>query len=271
MRRPRSTRTPAIPANLVPYLAIVGPHEESNSCTGDVHVLGIFAKTLSGEPVKTRLRSRLGRAESERFYLASLADTLETGAVFEPHPTLFLAGGEDPGAVPELERRLFELGLAPSIWRSLNLEPQRGEDLGTRLENAFEVLLSGTPGGVLVIGSDSPATSVEMLRDAARRLSEGTSDVVLGPTADGGYWSIGVRRTHPGLLRDVAWSSPRALRDTVERAHARGLRVVRLQEWADVDTPDDLAVLSAQIAALRAASDMRTARHSECFLSELTA
>jgi hypothetical protein len=103
----------------------------------------------------------------------------------------------------------------------------------------------------------------------APRSSGSLADVVLGPTADGGYWSIGVRRLVAGLLRDVAWSTEWTLQGTVERCRKLGLSVRFLDRWTDVDRPEDLFELRRQILGLRARGDTRTARHVEALLPEL--
>jgi 2-phospho-L-lactate guanylyltransferase (CobY/MobA/RfbA family) len=230
---------------------------------------------LSGEPIKSRLGSVLTRTERQEFFVASLADTLETAARFEPRPTLFLSGGEKPDAVAELHERLLRIGLPRPVWTALRLEPQRGEDLGRRLEAAIQTLADGSAqddagSGALVVGADSPTLRCEMLRDAARRLRDPSEpiDVVLGPTRDGGYWTIGVRRPHPGLLRGIAWSTPQALADTERRARELGLRVGLAAAWTDVDVPADLDTLAEQIRALRHEDDHDTARHVERFMRQ---
>ncbi|UCE02931.1 MAG: DUF2064 domain-containing protein, partial [Candidatus Latescibacterota bacterium] len=94
-------------------------------------------------------------------------------------------------------------------------------------------------------------------------------DLVLGPTSDGGFWGIGLRRPRSGLLRDVAWSSDQTLRDTLERARGECLRVELLHSWTDVDDPEDLEVLATQIEQLRAKGNVHTARHTERALRAL--
>ena len=239
-------------------------------------MIGIFAKVLQGEPIKTRLQKKLSRAQAERFYLASLADTLETTAEIEPNPTLFLQGGDNALAVEHLQVQLHEQGLDPKVWDRLRLASQSGRDLGHKLENAFESLFRYATRGscALIVGSDSPSLDTGKLRRGLLYLFEEAEDgsrpdMVLGPTTDGGYWAIGLRRLTPGLLEDIAWSTDRALHDTQRRAHRLGLRVQLLDQWSDVDHPADLKTLEQQIEKLRSSGDQRTARHAEEFLRQL--
>jgi len=239
-------------------------------------VIGIFAKVLQGEPIKTRLQRKLSRQQAERFYLASLIDTLETTAEIEPNPSLFLQGGDDAHAVDHLRAQLLEHGLDLKVWERLRLTAQSGRDLGQKLENAFESLFRHATRGscALILGSDSPGLDSGKVRRGLLTLYEEDAtgnrpDMVLGPTTDGGYWAIGMRRLVPGLLDDINWSSHRTLSDTHRRAHQYGLRVQLLEEWSDVDHPEDLQTLARQIEEYRQAGDTRTARHSEEVLQEL--
>jgi len=227
-------------------------------------MLGVFAKLPGAQPIKSRLQTRLTRAQAESFYVACLADVLETACRVEARPVLFLL---DPDAVTHAGTLLQRAGLPDEIWKRLLFQDQRGVDLGARLEAAFEWLASDGDRGALVIGSDSPSLPASLLLRGLESLAH--TDVALGPTPDGGYWSIGVRCPVPGLLEGIAWSTPSVLAETQARAHARGLRTTLLESWTDVDHPEDLRALARQIAALRAGGDRETARFSAAELLAL--
>jgi len=239
---------------------------EQDSNPGGI-VIGVFGKLPGTEPIKTRLRARLSQDEIERFYLASLADTLETVSRVVEHPVLFLSGA--PTDDEHAGGRLLAAGLDPDVWRRVRIEPQIGVDLSARLANAFGMLgrERGAPNGVLIVGSDSPSLGPERLVQALAALRD--ADLVLGPATDGGYWAIGLRDDPAGLLDDVPWSTDRVLETTRARAGARGMRVELLETWSDVDVPADLEVLAQQITALRARGDAATARHTAVVLSTL--
>jgi len=242
-------------------------------------VFGIFAKVVRGQSIKSRLRPRLSRQDVEAFYVASLADTLETAFAMDPAPWLFLHGGADRAAVEDLRMRLQSIHFDVTRWEQLRVHTQSGGDLGSRLENAFDVMharrdpAGGTaPDGAisdacLIVGSDSPSLTPRMLRPGLQALvdpdPQRAADVVLGPATDGGYWCIGLRQPVPGLLQNVAWSTERTLLDTVERCRALRLRVRLLERWTDADHPEDLRTLGRQIRALRSAGDTRCAQHVE--------
>lgn len=229
-------------------------------------LIGIFAKFPDLEPVKTRLQSQLAAGDAAAFHLAALADVLETACRVVPHPALFLSrGAETPAAVRDV---LLASGLDPAAWAALHLQAQQGADLGARLEHAFGVLCNTAPATpALVLGSDSPSLPAAMLRTGLEELAR--ADTVLGPTADGGYWCIGVRVPRAGLLADIPWSVSHTFEATRTRFEQLGLSLALLPAWTDVDTPGDLPVLAAQVAACRAGGDVRTARHSERVLRAL--
>ncbi len=124
----------------------------------------------------------------------------------------------------------------------LRFRHQIGADLGGRLRDAFETAFEEGCDDVVVTGSDHPTLPVDYVRGAFTALT--ATEVVVGPSADGGYYLIGLRRlTWPkagGLFADMPWSTPEVLAATRERARSLGLRHVELPEWYDVDDPSDL-------------------------------
>lgn len=242
-------------------------------------MLGIFGKLPGTEPVKTRLQTRLARADAERLYLASLADTIETASRAALHPVLFL-----PAPLPRREAVadvLRRAGLAPEIERRLQLAPQRGSDLGARLGTALATLVGmaaiaapGTGesrfdehGGAFIVGSDSPSLDVAAVQSGL--VAAAIADLVLGPASDGGFWGIGVRRAVPDLLEGMTWSTPQVLEATAARAQALGLEVVHLATATDLDRPEDLELVASEIASHRRSGDFATGRHTERVMAAL--
>lgn len=130
---------------------------------------------------------------------------------------------------------------------------------------------------VVVIGSDSPTLSAEMLTAAFERL-EG-ADVVLGPSFDGGYYLLGVRSAwfrgavppegpHP-LFTDIAWSTTEVLGQTLRRCRAIGARVELGPFWYDVDTVEDLSMLKTHLLDHLRPSGLDVAAKTAILLSKL--
>jgi len=83
---------------------------------------------------------------------------------------------------------------------------------------------------------------------AAFEALAGETDVVLGPSDDGGYYLIGLKRPAPRLLREVQMSTSTVTADTLTLAAKEGLRVKLLPAWYDVDDAEALVRLSTEIA-----------------------
>jgi len=118
--------------------------------------------------------------------------------------------------------------------------PQGPGDLGQRIKRAFDDAFAAGAARAAVVGTDCPALRADNLREAFDALDAG--DVALGPSTDGGYWLIALRRP-ADLFADVAWSTESVLSQTLERTRQAGLTVRTLSMLADVDRPDDLPAL----------------------------
>jgi rSAM/selenodomain-associated transferase 1 len=94
-------------------------------------------------------------------------------------------------------------------------------------------------GPAVLIGTDCPALAADDLHEAFRALHSG-HDAVLGPSADGGYYLIGLRRPEPQLFSDMQWGTPSVLDTTRARLRSSNMRWHELRTLHDIDTPTDL-------------------------------
>jgi glycosyltransferase A (GT-A) superfamily protein (DUF2064 family) len=91
----------------------------------------------------------------------------------------------------------------------------------------------------VIIGSDSPTMPPARIAEAFFGLEAG-ADAVFGPTRDGGYDLIALRRNERALLQDMPWSTDQVMAETRRRAAQAGLRIQELAEGADIDGIEDL-------------------------------
>jgi glycosyltransferase A (GT-A) superfamily protein (DUF2064 family) len=70
---------------------------------------------------------------------------------------------------------------------------------------------------------------------------------VLGPSADGGYYLIGLQKPIAHLFEDITWSTAIVATQTLERAAEAGLPVELLQPWYDVDDEASLCCLYEEL------------------------
>lgn len=115
--------------------------------------------------------------------------------------------------------------------------PQKGGDLGERMYNAVQQTLLDYA-AVIVIGSDLPDLGSDVLQQVITELEH--SDLVLGPCRDGGYYLLGTKGGHLEVFRDISWSSPLVLEQTLGKSKQAGLSYRLLETRQDIDTWSDL-------------------------------
>jgi rSAM/selenodomain-associated transferase 2/rSAM/selenodomain-associated transferase 1 len=116
--------------------------------------------------------------------------------------------------------------------------PQGNGDLGQRMARAFQEAFQAGMGRVVLVGTDIPHITPRILHGAFEGLR--STDVVLGPARDGGYYLIGMRRASPQLFVDLPWGTEMVMERTKRIAHDLGFSVVLLDTLDDVDRPEDL-------------------------------
>ena len=184
------------------------------------------------EPVagrtKTRLARDIGQAAALNFYRANLRAVTRRLANDPRWQTVLSV--EPPTAI---RSRAF-LDFLPR-------SPQVPGDIGRRMQAAIAAPLPAGPaaGPVVLIGSDIPAVRPAHIADAFRLL--GRNDLVFGPSVDGGFWLVGMRRS-PRIVEafpaPVSWSGPETLADCIEALP--GLRIGFAETLSDTDAAADL-------------------------------
>src|SRR5262249_21281366 len=106
-----------------------------------------------------------------------------------------------------------------------SLLPQRGDKFGERLYFAVEDLFKCGFDSVCLIDSDTPTVPAENFAEAVELLSASYDRVVLGPSDDGGYYLIGVKKPHRHLFKQIDWSTERVFNQTIQRANEMGVEV----------------------------------------------
>ena len=185
----------------------------------------VYLKAPVPGGVKTRLQSRYSADEAAALYTAFIQDTFQTASGVQAD-RYYAAYTGDPGLVQSV---------TPPGWQ---LVPQIEADLGARMRQSLNASIASGADRVTLIGSDIPSLPANHITSAASRLE--TSDVVIGPTTDGGFYLIGTRRELPDIFANIAWSTDRVFEETTAAIQANGLLLGLVPPCGDVDTPEDL-------------------------------
>jgi rSAM/selenodomain-associated transferase 1 len=201
---------------------------------GNERCVILFVRLLEKGKVKSRLAKDLGEDLVLRLYESMVLDTI---GMLKKGTTPFRICFDPPHALDRMQKWLGN---------EYSYMPQTGNDLGERMELAFAHVFSEGISEALLIGSDIPGLTIEMIDDAFRSFA--SHDAVIGPANDGGYYLIGFRNTtfEPSIFRTMSWSTDAVYRTTRERLRARMLKVHVLPECIDADTKEDLQALLAR-------------------------
>lgn len=197
-------------------------------------VLLVFAKQPEPGRVKTRMVPPLSPQQASDLYAEMLQDVLIASSRIATEIGLApVLAVDPPRAAAALARR------APTEYRVI---PQRGANLGERMEWAIREAAASGANRILLRGSDSPILDRERIQAVLVSLEE--FDLAISPDHDSGYNLLGVRKPTPGLF-DHPMSTQTALEDTLANAAALGLRAQLQPASFDVDTANDLNRLAA--------------------------
>lgn len=175
--------------------------------------------------IKTRLARQIGTVSATAFYRHAAAAVIRRLSAGKAWSTWLAVAPDTAHAGRRWSAH------RPIHWpRGIPRRPQGDGDLGRRMQRIME--WPGT-GPTIIVGTDIPSIRPSHIATAFRLL--GSGDAVLGPTPDGGYWLVGLKRT-PRILRPfggVRWSTEHALTDTVARLAGHSLALA--DKLSDVD------------------------------------
>ena len=117
------------------------------------------------------------------------------------------------------------------------------------LRRGLRQCLHISPRLAAVASSRSTATARTSRRRYLKARSESLvqSDVVIGPTHDGGYYLVGATASHPGLFAGDGLGTTNAYEALLARVRALGLSVSLTDAFYDVDVADDLSRLASDL------------------------
>ena len=233
----------------------------SSQVTAGLCALAVMTKVPRTGKVKTRLTPPLTPAAAAALNTCFLRDTAEA-------ITAASRKGDSVGIAvytPVGEEESYR-GVLPDEFQ---LVAQRGDDFGERLISAMEDLFALGFESVCLIDSDSPTVPPQFYEQAVQLLAQAGDRIVLGPSDDGGYYLIGLKKPHRDIFKKIEWSTKYVFSQTRERAAGIGVEVYLLPACYDVDDRATLSRLCQELFGSGAdASGAYEAPHTRSYLAE---
>ncbi|KHE90282.1 MAG: TIGR04282 family arsenosugar biosynthesis glycosyltransferase [Candidatus Scalindua rubra] len=198
----------------------------------------IFAKNPISGKVKTRLTPYINPTEAAELYQAFITDIVSN--------------------IHKLKCEQVTIAYTPSnaeaafhsiCGQSVDYLPQKGDNLGERMKNAFMYSFDKGSKRTVIIGTDSPTLPSSYIQKAFDALKE--VPVTVGPTFDGGYYLIGLSGQNYAIFDGIDWSTSKVFGQTLTRIQAINKQLYVLPPWYDVDTPDNLEFLRSHILSMK--------------------
>jgi uncharacterized protein len=200
--------------------------------------LVIMAKAPKPGMVKTRLAQSLPLAAVVELYRCLLDDTMALARSLGDVDVAIMCPASD---VEDLSRAVCD---------SIPIIPQSGDGLAAGLTSVFAHFAAAGHRRIVAFNSDSPHLPASVLNGAFQAL--GQSDVVIGPTHDGGYYLVGATASHPGLFAGDGLGTADAYETLRGRVQALGLSMSLTDPFYDIDVADDLSRLAGELRSVPA-------------------
>jgi len=182
----------------------------------------IFVRRPELGKVKTRLAAEVGDEKALSIYIRLLEHTKDASLQVDCSRLLWYVDQIDHD----------------DMWSSDDFEKheQIEGDLGERMKEAFAKALINH-NKAIIIGSDCPKLSSEVIEEAFSSLEK--HDTVIGPTYDGGYYLLGMKKLHVSLFDNMRWSVDDVFDNTIDRIRQNSLSYHELPILSDVDYKED--------------------------------
>jgi hypothetical protein len=194
----------------------------------------VFLKAPETGRVKTRLSRSLNKPFVLELYKGFVADTLDV---------LESAGDKYLYVWPPGKEDAFQKWLGSQYMFC----PQKGDDLGQRMANAFADIFKKGYDAAVLIGTDIPELTTDVMSQADTALLN--KDAVIGPASDGGYYLIGFQKSSfsTRVFEGIDWSTNAVLDQTRQAMNHLSIEYELLTEMDDIDTPEDLNALVERV------------------------
>ena len=197
--------------------------------------VAVMAKVPQAGRSKTRLVPTVPPETAAALSAAFLRDTTENIALAARDAPLDGHVAYAPAGLEGLFDGHLAEGTALLLADGSGTMPEAVRGFGRCLLHATRTLLEDGYGGACVLNSDGPTLPTAVLVQAAALLARPGDRAVLGPSEDGGYYLLGLKRAHAFMFEGIDWSTAAVAAQTRDRARSAGLELVELPPWFDVD------------------------------------
>ena len=186
--------------------------------------LVVMVKNPVAGKVKTRLAASVGDEKALTVYKALLAHTASVAAATNAVRYIFYSD------LIERNDTFSDTDFRKYV--------QCDGDLGVRMDYAVSIPFKNEFKKVVIIGADCPSLSAAHIQQAFDALD--SHDFVIGPSTDGGYYLLGMKKWNRWVFASMPWSSPELLAATQALFESKGVAWKALPELTDIDTLEDL-------------------------------
>lgn len=188
-----------------------------------METLLLFIKNPVLGKVKTRIAQTAGEVRALQIYLEMLRHTREVALSADARRFLFYSDFINDA----------------DSWHPSSFEKylQQGNDLGERMQHAFETAFAQGASKAVIIGSDCVDLTGAIVKAAFRQLDD--HSFVIGPTLDGGYYLLGMNALEPTVFDNIQWSTATVLPTTLERIQSLQKNYFLLPALPDIDYEAD--------------------------------
>jgi hypothetical protein len=114
---------------------------------------------------------------------------------------------------------------------------QASGNIGVRMHDAVKHALVDYQ-YCIVIGTDAPALTLEMISQAIAVLKQGV-EAVFVPAEDGGYVLVGLQQAYGFIFEGIDWGTERVMQQTRNKLDAEGVTYKELATSWDIDRYED--------------------------------
>ena len=181
-------------------------------------IIVILSKEDSPGLVKTRLGATIGLDRAAKVHRILCFHTLSVALSSDLPVYVSLAGNTSGHFANEITATGAKV-----------IEQPNG-DLGHKIYSAMQL-----GERVIVLGTDTPNIQTASLLEAAA-----ATEIILGPTSDGGYWLIAGNKPPASIFKNIPWSTSSVLQKSIEEIKRHDLQYRLISTLNDVDHYEDL-------------------------------